>query len=66
LNDSSTYSLVPVHAAVNQGGKGGGQTNNQAAQAIVQGKNPGEINQGQACEGVIRISSIRIFVSIRF
>jgi hypothetical protein len=33
--------------------RGGGQTNNQAAQAIAQGKNPGGINQGQAGEGAI-------------
>jgi hypothetical protein len=52
-------------AALNQAGgkggksgKGGGQTNNQAAQAIAQGKNPGGINQGQAGEGVVKNSSI--------
>jgi hypothetical protein len=55
LDDSSQHSLVSVHAAENQGGKGGGQTNNQAAQAILQEKNLGGINQGQADEGVVKI-----------
>jgi hypothetical protein len=53
---------LSIHAAVNQGGKGGNQTNNQAAQAILQGKNPGGINQGQAGEVVM---SINISVSVR-
>jgi hypothetical protein len=65
-DDSSQHFLFLVRAAVNQGGKGGGKTNNQAAQAIVQGKNPGGINQGQAGERVTKTRASTYLSEIMF